>query len=219
MGGHAGGSIASRLAVQSVLDYVIESHRTPPSSSSKPSEVIPLLTQAVAAGDAAIRRHASANPELKGMGTTLVAAQFCHTPEPQIVIAHIGDSRAYLIRNESMTVLTTDHSFVQRLVSEGKITQDEAKAHPQQHILLKALGAEDQALPDVAVHPLEPQDILLLCTDGLTKTVTEDEILAIVLENHHVAGSACQKLIELANANGGKDNTTVVIVSPTPAPP
>lgn len=214
MGGHAGGSIASQLATQSVVHHVRDSHGILSSGPDQAPSAIRLLRQAVASGDSAIRQRVSTNRDLTGMGTTLVIALLCPGPPTQIAIAHVGDSRAYLLRNHTIQPLTTDHSFVQRLLTEGQITPEEAMTHPQQNILLRALGAEDQATPDIALHTLEPQDIILLCTDGLTKTVSEEEVLSIVSENLALPDRACQQLIDLANAHGGKDNTTVVVISP-----
>ena len=213
MGGHAGGSIASQLATQSVVSHVRQSYRLFSSGREQIETAISLLKEAIAKGDAAIRHHASENPELQGMGTTVVIALMCQEPPPQVAIAHVGDSRAYLIRNGTIRLLTTDHSFVQRLVTEGQITAEEATNHPNQNLLLRALGAEKQSTPDVNLHKLEAQDIVLLCTDGLTKMVREDEILSILLARN-APSEACRRLIERANFEGGKDNTTVVLISP-----
>ena len=169
----------------------------------------------MAAGDAAIRRRVSTNPELEGMGTTLVIALLCSTSPTQIAIAHVGDSRAYLIRDSGIRPLTTDHSFVQRLLVEGQITPEDAMNHPNQNLLLRALGADKQSSPDINLHMLDPHDMVLLCTDGLTKMVSEDDILAIISEKKSFPVEACRQLIERANGQGGKDNTTVVLVSPS----
>jgi protein phosphatase len=215
MGGHAGGSIASQLAIQSVVDHVQKSYGLFSSNPGKNVACIELLQQAVATGDAAIRHQVSNNPELEGMGTTVVIALLCPDPSTHLAIAHVGDSRAYLIRNGAIRSLTTDHSFVQRLLTEGQITAEEATNHPNQNLLLRALGAEKQSTPDVSLHSLEPQDIVLLSTDGLTKMVDENDILAIVSAKNHSPVEACRKLIERANSHGGKDNTTVVLISPS----
>jgi len=133
-----------------------------------------------------------------------------------MAVAHVGDSRAYRIRNDTITSLTTDHSLVQLLLREGQISSEQAARHSQQHILLRALGVADHAKADIALHMLEPQDILLLCTDGLTKTVSEGEILSIVSQHRSSPLHACQTLIDIANDHGGKDNTTVVMISASP---
>ena len=214
MGGHAGGSVASQLAVQSVVEHVRASRELWPNSFEQEKSVFTFLEKAVAEGDEAIRRQATTTPDLTGMGTTLVVALLLHGPPIQIAIAHVGDSRAYQIRNQTIRALTADHSLVQKLLTEGRISQKEAQIHPQQNVLLKALGAEDRAVPDIELRSFKPQDILLLCTDGLTKTVAEQEILSTVLEMKHSPLMACQQLIDRANAAGGKDNTTVVLITP-----
>jgi protein phosphatase len=183
--------------------------------SSETGVASEILKQAVDRGDAAIRHQASNNPELEGMGTTVVIALLCLDPRTHLAIAHVGDSRAYLIRNGTIRLLTTDHSFVQRLLIEGQITPEEATNHPNQNLLLRALGADKQSSPDICLHRLEPRDIVLLCTDGLTKTVGENDILAIVSSKNHSPTEACRELIEGANSRGGKDNTTVVLITPS----
>lgn len=210
MGGHAGGQIASQLAVNSIVNYVgsarqAESHHYANSST---------LADAVFAGNSAIHQRVKAEPALTGMGTTVVAMLFCPTPSPAVIIAHIGDSRAYRIRDRRMAALTVDHSYVQELVSKGHITQEQANTHPKQNILLRALGSTAGQDPDVKIHPLEPHDRILLCTDGLTKSIPEDVILSIVLKPEESAENICAKLIKHANEGGGKDNTTVAFITP-----
>jgi len=215
MGGHAGGSIASQLATESVLTHLRRSHSLLSSPSDQSGIAMKILEQAVATGDSAIRDEVSKTPELEGMGTTLVIALLCQRPPMQLAIAHVGDSRAYLIRKGTIQSLTTDHSFVQRLLTEGQITPEQAINHPNQNVLLRALGADNQSVPDINLHVLEPNDIVMLCTDGLTKTVSDEDILAIVSRNNDSPSEACQQLIERANSQGGKDNTTVVLISPS----
>jgi protein phosphatase len=151
------------------------------------------------------------------MGTTIVIGLFCPGPKPSIALAHIGDSRAYLIRAQCITALTTDHSFVQHLVSEGRISPEEARTHPQQNVLLRAVGMEDRSPPDVTIHPLQPHDILILCTDGLTKMLEEQQILDYALALQGSPCEMCRQLIDAANSRGGKDNTTVLVIAPNRA--
>lgn len=217
MGGHAGGSLASQIAVESTVDHIRSAYESLSNAENQSATAIRLLMEATQNGHAAIRQRASANPDLTGMGTTVVIALYCPA-RSQVAVAHVGDSRAYLIRNGSLRLLTADHSLVQRLVAEGQITAEEALTHPQQNILLRALGADDQAAPDIHLHTLEREDMILLCTDGLTKTTPEEQILATILANRMTPLKACQDLIELANTHGGKDNTTVVLISPSYQP-
>ena len=215
MGGHAGGETASQLAVKAVTDHLASAAISFPDFHNQIDQVEGLLRSAVAAADSLIRATADTTPDLKGMGTTIVIGLFCPGAEPSIALAHIGDSRAYLIRDRCINALTTDHSFVQRLVSEGRISHDEARTHPQQNVLLRALGVEDRLPPDVTIHSLHPHDIVMLCTDGLTKMLEEQDILDYVLTFQQSPEEMCRQLIGAANARGGKDNTTVIVIAPT----
>jgi serine/threonine protein phosphatase PrpC len=217
MGGHAGGCTASQLAVKAVADHIASSAVSFPDFHNRVDQAKELLLSAVAAADSLIRATADTTPDLKGMGTTIVIGLFCHGPEPSIALAHVGDSRAYLIRDRCISALTTDHSFVQRLVSEGRISLDEAKIHPQQNVLLRAVGVEDPLPPDITIYPLQPHDIVILCTDGLTKMLEEQDILDYVLAFQGSSDQIGRQLIDAANARGGKDNTTVIVIAPSRA--
>lgn len=212
MGGHAGGDVASRLAVDAIVSHVGNAKNLHTIDQS--DEVSRFLAEAILSADAAIHQRVKVSPDLAGMGTTVITVLFIKTPRPAVAIAHIGDSRAYRIRHSQIKALTTDHSFVQQLVSQGHITPAQGNVHPKQNILLRALGVSDQSTPDVQVHPLDSQDVILLCTDGLTKMISESEILSIILRNWEAPLKTCQELIAQANANGGKDNITVVLVHP-----
>jgi serine/threonine protein phosphatase PrpC len=215
MGGHAGGGTASLLAVKAINDNIASAAISFPDFRNRIDHVEERLRSAVAVADSLIRATAGTMPDLKGMGTTIVIGLFCPGPEPSIALAHVGDSRAYLIRDRCISPLTTDHSFVQRLVSEGRISQDEARTHPQQNVLLRAVGVEEPLPPDITIHPLQSHDILMLCTDGLTKMLEEQEILDCVLAFQQSPEEMCRQLIDAANARGGKDNTTVIVIAPT----
>ena len=215
MGGHAGGDTASQLAVTAVTDHVASSATSSPDIRNRINHAKELLVSAVAKADSLIRATGDTTPALKGMGTTIVIGLFYPGPKPSIALAHIGDSRAYLIRGRCISALTTDHSFVQRLVSEGRISQDEARTHPQQNVLLRAVGVEDRVPPDVTIHSLHPHDIVMLCTDGLTKMLEEQDILDCVLAFQRSPDEMCRQLIDAANARDGKDNTTVIVIAPT----
>ena len=217
MGGHAGGSTASQLAVKAINDNIASATISFPDFRNRIDQVEELLCSAVAAADSLIRATADTTPDLKGMGTTVVIGLFYPGPEPSIALAHVGDSRAYLIRARCISALTTDHSFVQRLVSEGRISLDEARTHPQQNVLLRALGVEKQLPPDITIHPLRPNNILILCTDGLTQMLEEQDILDYVLTFQESPDEMCRQLIDAANARGGKDNTTVIVIAPSRA--
>ena len=218
MGGHAGGNIASELAVASIMDHVRTSARPWPSAGDRLQHATTVLTHAITAGKTAIQERIAGAPELSSMGTTVVAAWLCPPPAPSLAIAHVGDSRAYVIRDEQLIALTTDHSLVQQLVSEGQITLEESWDHPKKNVLVRALGLDYPSTPDIALHPLGPQDIVLLCTDGLMKMISENDILSVILESRDSPEESCRRLISRANAAGGKDNTTVLLITPAHTP-
>ena len=146
------------------------------------------------------------NKELEGMGTTL---EICLIYNGRAYIGHIGDSRIYRIRKGILRQLTTDHSYVQTLVKQGTITKDEAYRHPKKNVLTKALGCNSFVEPDVMVRGFQKEDILLMCSDGLTNMVPQEQILNITQKNSETAP---KELINLANRNGGIDNVTVVVI-------
>jgi protein phosphatase len=214
MGGHVGGNIASELAVVAIMNHVRSSAQPWPSVSDQLHHATTVLTHAITAGKAAIQERIAVSPELSSMGTTVVAAWLCPLPTPAVVIAHVGDSRAYMIRDERLVAVTTDHSLVQQLVTEGHMTLEDSLDHPKRNVLVRALGLNFPSTPDIALHPLSPHDILLLCTDGLMKMISEEDILSVILESRDSPEETCQRLIARANDAGGKDNTTVLLITP-----
>lgn len=142
----------------------------------------------------------------EGMGTTL---EVCLIYNNRAFIGHIGDSRIYRIRNNIIRQLTQDHSYVQTLVKQGTITKEEAKHHPKKNMLTKALGCNAFVEPDVMVRGFQKEDILLICSDGLTNMVEQDDIFKIVTDNFETAP---KELINLANQNGGIDNITLITI-------
>lgn len=140
------------------------------------------------------------------MGTTL---DICFIYNNKIYIGHVGDSRVYRIRGELIRKLTKDHSYVQQLVEDGKITREEANHHPKKNMLTKALGCTAYVEPDIRARNLEPGDILVMCSDGLTNMVEEKEIYQVIKENPETAP---QTLANLANNAGGYDNITVITI-------
>ena len=146
------------------------------------------------------------NEELKNMGTTL---DICLIYENKAFISHIGDSRIYRIRKEFMRKLTKDHSYVQQLLDEGKITKEESINHPKKNMLVKALGCTEYIEPDVTIKGFIKGDIILMCSDGLTNMVSEDEIFKILKEN---TIDPSKELIKRANELGGLDNITAIII-------
>lgn len=202
MGGHAGGEIASSRALGPIERL---EGKTYPSAEAASSA----LAEAIAEANRLVLDHGEANPELSGMGTTLTAAM---VREGRLHVAHVGDSRAYLLRNGELTQLTSDHTLVEQMVRDGQISRDEAAVHPHRSVLTRAIGVERAIEVDtLAPLPLQPGDQILLCSDGLTGPLGEDE-LARLLSEHDDGDAAVQALIDAANAAGGPDNITVVLL-------
>lgn len=213
MGGEAHGEVASEMAVDTIVKYCMN-----PSSQAAPavagnleptwSDKTKRLTTAVHLANKSIYESAEANPERHGMGATLTAAWIDGS---RLSVAHVGDSRLYLLRNGSLQQLTSDHSLVAEQVRRGILTAAEAEESEMQSVLLRALGA----LPDIEVdtdeHGVFARDILMLCCDGLTRMVTEPEI-AGTLQAETDPTKAAEKLIALANERGGVDNITVIVI-------
>jgi PPM family protein phosphatase len=203
LGGHQGGEVASAAAVEplAALDG---------REFADPAEAADELTAAIREANAAILDRAGGDPGLWGMGTTVTAAALAG--EHHLQLAHVGDSRAYLLRDGSLEQLTTDHTVVAELVRRGRLTPAQAAIHPERSILTRAVGL-DPRIPVDTPDPLELQDgdQVLLCSDGLTEPVDDDQI-AQLLSAEPDGNAACQALIDAANAAGGPDNITVVLL-------
>jgi protein phosphatase len=218
MGGHAGGDVASRLAVDAVAaEWPLSGgaphgHDAGDAGQLDPADPALPMRRTIAAANHTILREASRRPELTGMGTTLVALRIIPDPPARAIVAHVGDSRAYAVRGRAITRLTRDHSWVEEQVRAGLLSPAEALSHPWRHVLSRALGTEEQVEPDITVYQLEPEDRVILCTDGLTKMLDDDQILEQVLAGGGSGQEACQILVHEANRRGGYDNVTVVIV-------
>lgn len=201
MGGHNGGEIASKTAIVHFCEYLQENNQTPK------DEALDLLTSAARFASSTVLSFAKVTPELSGMGTTLTA---CTVIDSKCNIIHIGDSRAYAITKESITQLTNDHSYVNEMVKAGQITQTEAKEHPKRNILTKVLGINEEMCADGYVFDIQPDSVILLCSDGLYNMVSEDEIKNLV--NTNTPQEAVDALVETANNNGGADNISVIVI-------
>lgn len=213
MGGEAHGEIASALAVETIVKYCMDSDDDSSSTfhggdHSKWSEKTKRLESAVHLANDRICLSAQEHPEQRGMGATVTAAWIDGS---RLSIAHVGDSRAYLLRAGNLQQLTTDHSLVAEQVRRGILTPVEAERSEMQSVLLRALGANAKIEVDAEEHVLFPRDILLLCSDGLTRMVTDPEI-AGTLQAETDPEKAARRLIEVANEGGGQDNITVVVV-------
>jgi serine/threonine protein phosphatase PrpC len=212
MGGRVGGEVASRIAVESVAKSLISERRVETAAAKDVEKTSQRLRAAVQSANGAIRAEAGRRPQLLGMGTTLVVLAIVPEPDATAVIANIGDSRAYLLRNGTLMPLTKDHSVVEESIRTGLLSEAEASVHPLRHVLTRALGTELEVEPDITVCPLDSEDVLLLCTDGLTKMARDSRIREILATYRQTPGQACERLIEAANDAGGDDNITVVIV-------
>ena len=213
MGGEAHGEIASALAVETVVKHCLDAEANPAArvlGATQPgwSATTKRLSTSLHLANKSIFKSAEEHPEQHGMGATLTAAWINGA---KLSIAHVGDSRAYLLRGGSLLQLTRDHSLVAEQVRRGMLSVAEAEESEMQSVLLRALGAQAEIEVDAEEHQLFPRDILILCSDGLTRMVTEPEI-AGVLQAERNPTSAAQELVALANERGGPDNITVVIV-------
>ncbi|MCR5484001.1 MAG: Stp1/IreP family PP2C-type Ser/Thr phosphatase [Clostridiales bacterium] len=204
MGGASGGDIASSTSVKLISERLVSSYRDGMSSNS----IRHLLFSAIEAANSIVYDMSCSNPELEGMGTTVVVA---FLSGETAYIAHAGDSRAYKISGGMISQLTRDHSMVQEMVENGELTPVEAKAHPRKNIITRALGVEETILIDFCEESFNSGDVLLICTDGLTNFVETDEIIEVVRASE--GGEIAEKLVDRANDNGGKDNITVVTVT------
>lgn len=203
MGGYNGGEIASSLAVETAKKY-IESNFD--NIEKDKDSIIQLLASSMEYANMIVYEKSKENQELQGMGTTL---EMCLIYNNKAYIGHIGDSRIYRIRNVFIRKLTQDHSYVQKLVKEGTITKEQAAHHPQKNMLMKALGCNAFVEPDVMVKGFLKDDILIMCSDGLTNLVDQETIYKMASENIE---RAPKKLVELANDRGGYDNITVIVI-------
>ena len=197
MGGANGGNVASAMAVREISRHIESDYR----EGCKPNSIKTLLQSAVYTANAEIYEA------LAGMGTTVVAAVVA---DKLACIAHVGDSRAYLIHEDAICQITRDHSVVQEMVEAGQITQEEARAHPNKNVITRALGIVPEIAIDYSEVTLQRGDALILCTDGLSNQMEADEIKNIVKAG---VEDACARLVTQANARGGPDNITVVLLS------
>ena len=212
MGGHAAGEIASQIAVDTTFDQIkkfsTSAQKVFEVFDPKLSEEAMQLSAAIRTANQTIFLAAQDNMAWRGMGST-IAAVWLPSPE-RAIIAHVGDSRVYLFRDKTIHQLTKDHSIISEQIHQGLITQEEARNSRIKNIITRALGQRQEVEVDVAELSIQSGDILLLCTDGLNSMVSDEEILSIVSQEKELA-EKCDKLIELANHNGGRDNIAVIL--------
>lgn len=200
MGGHKAGEYASKFAVEVVKQEVAQSTQKEPEA---------MMKNAIITANQRLRDAAREDSRFHGMGTTLVVATVI---ERTLYFANVGDSRLYLL-NEGIRQLSKDHSLVQEMVRLGGINQEEAKHHPDKNIITRAVGGREEVEVDFFEYRLKKGDIILMCTDGLSNMVEDDEILRIVKSSRDVV-EMVERLIERANINGGSDNIGVIVAQP-----
>ena len=203
MGGYKGGEIASSMAVNAARNYILSNFEK---SKIDKETLLSLVKSSSQYANMVVYEKAKNDEELKNMGTTL---DVCLIYENKAFISHIGDSRIYRIRKDVIRKLTKDHSYVQKLIEDKKITREEAKYHPKKNMLTKALGCTPYVEPDIRARNFEKGDIFIMCSDGLTNMVDEKQIYDIVTRDIE---KAAEELVNEANAAGGYDNITVIII-------
>lgn len=209
MGGHQSGEIASHMAVESVLEKLQSMCKPKPTESITGSQLLDYMSNTISYSNSMIYQAAEAVDEHRGMGTTLVAVMI---QDSQIYAGHVGDSRLYLYRAESLRRITKDHSLVQDLIDRGFYTEEEARLANVGHIVTRALGTKAQVEVDTLQHELEAGDVFLLCSDGLSDMVADWQIQETLKEQTSNLERAAETLISKANRNGGKDNISVILM-------
>ncbi len=201
MGGHKAGDYASRTVVETISATAMDSCSV---------QIEDILTEGIERANDLVREFADENEDLKGMGSTIVAAVL---DDRTLYAANVGDSRLYIVGPDEMRQVTTDHSLVHEMVIRGEIDEEAARVHPDKNIITRAVGAAETVQVDTYEETLNPGERILMCTDGMTNMVPDDEILE-VLSGSDDLYSNTEKLIELANRYGGKDNITVITIDP-----
>jgi protein phosphatase len=196
MGGHKAGEIASKMAINALSEFF----------TTDETDVSSELRKIILSANQQIYK-ASSNPKYAGMGTTLTVAVL---QKSKLYLCHVGDSRAYIIKNGTIMQLTEDHSLVANLVKLGQITPEEARVHPRRNIITRALGTQADVEVDTIQMHVKPNDIILLCTDGLTNYVEDAEILAIVAKYN--ISQVCDKLVNIVNIRNGSDNISIIAI-------
>lgn len=203
MGGYKGGEIASKVAITAVSKFIEQEFDQ---IQKDKQSILNLIEDAIEFANSAIYEESEQDEELQDMGTTLEVVLIY---KGKVYIGHIGDSRIYRIRKNKMKKITTDHSYVEKLIQDGDITREEAYNHPKKNLLIKALGTDEQAEPDIIYTVLNKNDIIVMCSDGLTNMVREEKILDIIKENTEDMTGI---LVNEANFAGGLDNITVIVI-------
>lgn len=213
MGGYNAGEVASGIAVSLISAEMKQTLNRQDawragSGGGKPlAESI--LRDQVKRANASVFRAAQSQPQYAGMGTTLVVALFF---DNRVAVAHIGDSRTYRLRGDQFTQITRDHSLLQEQIDSGMITKEEARLSQHKNLVTRALGIDPDVEPEIHVHDVKPEDVYLLCSDGLNDMVEDEEIRLTLLTLRSNLPLAARQLVQMANDNGGRDNVSVILV-------
>jgi len=203
MGGHNSGEIASKMAV----DYVSQCIKRDYEKIDTKEKIIDYIIKIMQESNRLVYKNSMENEENFGMGTTLIIAVVFKN---LLIIGHVGDSRVYLLRDNKMNRITTDHSFVEELIKNGTVSREEASNHPKKNIITRAIGCAEEIQIDIYECEIMDNDIFIICTDGLTNMLSDDEIKNIIQSNSDLE-EACNQLVKTANDNGGEDNITVIL--------
>ena len=200
MGGHKAGDYASELTVKTIVEEVERSFEKNPSI---------IFQKAIAVANRKLREIASGDLSKKGMGTTVVAATCMGR---YLQVANVGDSRLYVV-NDTITQITTDHSYVEEMIRRGSLERENARSNPNKNIITRAVGAKNDIQVDIYVVELKPGDLLLMCSDGLSNMLEDEEMRMIIKRQRDIVEMA-EELVKAANENGGKDNISVILIEP-----
>ena len=203
MGGHNAGDYASRFCVEKFVELVRN-------AGTGVASKLSFLESAIRETNEQLIMRAAENPELEGMGTTFVAATVSDDYEMDVL--NIGDSRLYLIDQDGINQITEDHSLVMEMVRNGELKKEEIRFHPKKNVVTRAISAIGVVIPDMFRVPVKKDDIILLCSDGLSNMIADSEIYDIINGNRESMEKTADELIERANRNGGKDNISVVLI-------
>ncbi len=209
MGGHNAGEVASKLAVTSITD-ALEEVLSPEITDSCDMDFKEVVHEAVVFANDEINSHAKTHPECTGMGTTIVMTLFY---DDTVILASVGDSRIYRFRKGELQQVTTDHSLVQEMIDNGYMSEEEAANSTNRNLITRALGIAEEVKVDVTQNTIEEDDIYLLCSDGLSDMIDDEQIFSALVKSRQDLKKASEELIKLAKEHGGHDNVSVILVA------
>ena len=211
MGGYNAGEVASGMATTYVHTELGRWISSQGGSSPNPKQTASAIERCVDDANLSILKAADANPNYFGMGTTIVVGVF---QGPRLILGHVGDSRCYRLRDGALEQITKDHSMLQEQVDAGLLTVEQAAVAPGRNLLTRALGVEESSKAEIHEHVVKSGDIYVMCSDGLNDMVSDKDIALVLISNHSLAGMATE-LVARANANGGRDNVSVLLTQAT----